>query len=258
MKRKLLVLLTAFCVLIAGTLTAYAAPVRLIDEADLLSSEQESQIAEKLNGISRQYQLDVVILTVESLDGATAEAYADDYYDENGYGPDGILLLVSTEEGDWWVSTAGYGITAITDAGLEYMADRFVPQLSDGEYAQAFETFADLCDSFLAQAKTGDPYDSHNLPKEPFSVVANLLIALVIGLVAALIVTGSMKSKLNTVRKKSKADDYVVGGSMRLTASRDLFLYTKVEKRERPKESSGSSTHTSSSGNTHGGGGGKF
>ena len=184
--------------------------------------------------------------------------FADDYYDYNGYRADGILLLVSMEDSNWWISTAGYGITAVTDAGLDYMSDQFVPYLSDEEFAQAFEKFADLCDEFITQAKTGDPYDSHNLPKEPFSLVTNLLIAFGIGLVVAWIVTGSMKAKLKTVRQQAKADDYIASGSLQLTHSRDLFLYTHLDRREKPKSGSGSSTHTSSSGTTHGGGGGKF
>jgi uncharacterized protein len=73
----------------------------------------------------------------------------------------------------------------------------------------------------------------------------------------ALIVTGKMRSDLVTVRQQVKADNYVIPGSLQLTNSRDLFLYSQVTKTERPK-SGGSSTHTSSSGRTHGGGGGKF
>ena len=162
------------------------------------------------------------------------------------------------EDSDWHVSTTGYGITAVTDAGLKYMSNEFVPLLSDGDYAEAFDTFADLCDSFITQAKTGDPYDSHNLPKEPFNFVVNLLVCLAIGFVVALIYTSKLKSELITVRKQVKADSYVTPGSLQLTGSRDLFLYTQVIKTERAQSGGGSSTHTSSSGTTHGGGGGKF
>ena len=182
--------------------------------------------------------------------------YADDYYDYNGYGVDGILLLISMEDRDWWVSTTGFGITAITDAGLEYISDRFVPYLSDGEYAEGFRVFAELCDEFLTQARTGDPYDFYNLPKGPFEFGINLVIALALGLITALISTGVMKAKLKSVRQQTKADAYMINGSMRLTQSRDIFLYSHLDRQEKPKE--GSTTHTSSSGRSHGGGGGKF
>ena len=256
--RKIVILLLLLCLLTALLPAAHGYTSRVVDDAALLTTEEHRQLTEIADQLSEKHNADIVIVTVVSTDGKSPMDFADDYYDYNGYRADGILLLVSMEDSDWWVSTTGYGITAITDAGLDYMSDRFVPYLSDGEFAQAFEKFADLCDEFITQAKTGDPYDSHNLPKEPFSLVTNLLIALGIGLVAAWIVTGSMKAKLKTVRQQAKADDYMTPGSLHLTYSRDLFLYTHLDRREKPKSDSGSSTHTSSSGTTHGGGGGKF
>ena len=102
-----------------------------------------------------------------------------------------------------------------------------------------------------------------NLPDEPFAVGINLLIALAVGLVAGVLVTGNMRRKLKTVRKQDRAASYVRQGSMKLTNQRDLYLYREIHRTERPKEtdsgsSGGSSTHTSSSGSTHGGGGGSF
>ena len=258
MKRKLFTLMLILCLVAGLSLTAYASSNHLVDDAGLLTDTEAANLEAKLSQISDRHNVDIVIVAVDSTDGKSPMDFADDYYDYNGYRADGILLLVSMEDSDWWVSTTGYGITAITDAGLDYMSDRFVPYLSDGEFAQAFEKFADLCDEFITQAKTGDPYDSHNLPKEPFSLVTNLLIAFGIGLVAAWIVTGSMKAKLKTVRQQAKADDYIASGSLQLTHSRDLFLYTHLDRQEKPQSDSGSSTHTSSSGTTHGGGGGKF
>ena len=258
MKRKLFTLMLILCLVAGLTLTAYAATGHLVDDAGLLTNTDAANLEAKLSQISDRYNVDVVIVTVDSTNGKSPMDFADDYYDYNGYRTDGILLLVSMEDSDWWVSTTGYGITAITDAGLDYMSDRFVLYFSDGEFAEGFDAFADLCDEFLAQAKTGDPYDNHNLPKDPFRFVRNLIVALVIGLVAAWFATGSMKAKLKTVHQQAKADDYIASGSLQLTKSRDLFLYTHLDRREKPKSSSGSSTHTSSSGTTHGGGGGKF
>ena len=49
------------------------------------------------------------------------------------------------------------------------------------------------------------------------------------------------------------------GGSLKLTEQKDLFLYRRVDRREKAESSSGgSSTHTSSSGETHGGASGSF
>ena len=239
---------------------------RVVDMAELLSDSDKTALLSKLDEISERQKLDIVVLTVNTLDGKTPRDYADDFYDYNGYGfgenKDGILLLVSMEDRDWWISTTGYGITALTDAGIEYISEKFLSDLSDGDYAQAFTTYAELCDQFITQAKTGEPYDIGNMPKEPFNVAWNILVAFVIGLVVAFVVTNIMKKQLKTVQLKSEANNYVKANSMILTENRDLFLYNQVSRRARPKEtdnsSGGSSTHTSSSGTSHGGGGGKF
>ncbi|MDD6220382.1 MAG: TPM domain-containing protein [Clostridia bacterium] len=242
---------------------------RVVDMAELLSDSDKTALLSKLDEISERQKLDIVVLTVNTLDGKTPRDYADDFYDYNGYGfgenKDGILLLVSMEDRDWWISTTGYGITALTDAGIEYISKKFLSDLSDGDYAQAFTTYAELCDQFITQAKTGEPYDIGNMPKEPFNIAWNILVAFVIGLVVAFVVTNIMKKQLKTVQLKSEANNYVKSNSMIVTENRDLFLYNQVSRRARPKEtdnrsgsSGGSSTHTSSSGSSHGGGGGKF
>ncbi|MGN0545007.1 MAG: TPM domain-containing protein [Acutalibacteraceae bacterium] len=239
---------------------------RVVDMAELLDDSEESALLSKLDEISERQQLDVVVVTADTLDGKTPMEYADDFYDYNGYGfgadKDGILLLVSMEERDWWISTTGYGITAFTDAGIDYISEQFLSKLSSGDYAGAFTSFADQCDDFITQAKTGEPYDTGNLPKGEFPLLSYILISLVVGLVFALIVTNIMKGKLKTVKMQTAAADYVRSGSLNITNSNDVFLYSHVNRRERVVESSsdssGSTTHTSSSGTSHGGGGGKF
>ena len=257
--KKLIIMLLALLITLSFAVPAFAeAMPRLVDQADLLTDAQEASLLSKLDSISNRQGMDVVVVTADTLDGKSPMAYADDFYDYNGYAEDGILLLVSMEDSDWWISTAGYGITAFTDAGIEYLGNRFVPSLSDGDYAGAFEIFADHCDEFITQAKTGDPYDTHNLPKEPFDFLLNLAVSFVIGLVIAAVATAVMKGKLKSVRAQAGASGYVKTGSMNVTHRQDLFLYRDVNRTAKPKDSSGSSTHTSSSGRSHGGGVGKF
>lgn len=248
--------------------------LRLVDDADLLSESEESSLLDLLNEISKRQQVDIVVVTVDSMGGESAMVYADDFYDYNGYGfgdeRDGILLLVSMEERDWYISTSGYGITAITDAGREYISEIFVADLSEGNYAAAFTSFANLCDDFVTQAKTGEPYDVGNLPGDMAAfLVGDFLISFVAAFIIALIATGIMRGQLKTVHFQSEADNYMKQGSMQLTKKNDLYLYRHIDRRKKPENNNtsnpssqgslgGSKTHTSSSGRTHGGGGGKF
>lgn len=268
----LLLLLLAYPVSVAANTVP-----RLTDEADLLSDSEETKLLATLDEISERQQADIVIVTKKSLKGKSAMEYADDYYDRKGYGfgeeKDGVLFLISMEERDWYISTKGFGITAVTDAGRDYMSEQFTGDLKEGEYAAAFTVFAGLCDDYLTQARTGTPYDVDFLPKEPFEFFGALITSLGIAFLISLIATGIMRSRLKSVHSQPAADSYIKKGSMKLTKETDLFLYRHVERKARPKEDNshrsagssaasvqtgGSKTHTSSSGATHGGGGGKF
>lgn len=236
---------------------------RLVDNADLLTDSEESTLLGKLDQISETHQCDVAVVTVNSLEGKGSTQYADDFFDYNGYGMGtdyaGILLLVSMEERDWAISTHGFGITAFTDAGLEYLENQFLSDLSNGYYADSFTAYANTCDEMLRQARNGSPYDYGNMPKEPFSLLW-IPIAIIGGMLLSFIVVSIMKSELKSVRQQAAANNYVKQGSLNIRESKDTYLYRKVDKREKPKNngSGGSSTHRSSSGRSHGGSRGKF
>ena len=255
MKKKILLILLSLVIGLCVSVPAFAAQAdgfaseyeRVQDLADLLSDSEEAALLEKLDELCERQKMEIVVLTTDTLEGLAPRDYADDIYDycDFGYGEDrdGALLLISMEDNDWYISTCGYGITVFTDAGIQYIGEQIKEDLSDGDFSEAFDKFVGLCDDFITQARSGDPYDSHNLPKEPLSLIW-IPISIAVGVCLSFIIVGNMKSKLKTVRFES----------------RDLFLYNTVTRTAKPKNnsSSGSSTHTSSSGSTHGGGGGKF
>lgn len=242
---------------------------RMNDSANVLTEDEDNELEDALEELSLRQSFDVVIATIESLesvDYTSMEEYADDLYDfcQFGYGADrdGVLLLVSVGDRKWHISTCGYGITAFTDAGIQYLGEQMTPDMADGDYAAAFRTFVQWSDAYIDAARSGRPYDVKNLPREPLSLMY-LFLALGIGLVLAWVVVSVMKSRLRSVAFQENAASYVREGSMNLTNSRELFLYRDVHRTERVEEkdsdsSGGSSTHTSSSGTTHGGGGGSF
>ena len=242
---------------------------RMNDNAGVLTEDEDNELEDALEELSLRQNFDVVIATIESLESVdydNMEQYADDLYDfcQFGYGADrdGVLLLVSVGDRKWHISTCGYGITAFTDAGIQYLGEQMTPDMADGDYAAAFRTFVQWSDAYIDAARSGRPYDVKNLPREPLSPMY-LFLALGIGLVLAWVIVGVMKSRLRSVAFQENAASYVREGSMNLTNQRELFLYRDVHRTEHVEEkdsdsSGGSSTHTSSSGTTHGGGGGSF
>ncbi len=276
MKKKLFALLLVLVLCLAAAVPVLADNEGFADEyyrvqdmAALLNGSEEEALNEKLDEISLRQNMDIIVATTEDLNGYSVREYADMLYEQClfGYGSDkdGLILLISMEDHDWCISTCGYGITAFTDAGIEYIGEQITPDLSEGNYVAAFSSYAELCDDLITQAKAGNPYgvddgdgDSTEPASQPLSLVW-IPVALVIGFIIAKIIVGNMKSALKTVKMQTAANSYVKSGSMNITENRDMFLYHTVTKTAKSKSSSsGSSTHSSSSGTTHGGGSGKF
>lgn len=238
---------------------------RVVDGADLLNDAEEEDLRDLFEEISERQEVDVVLVTVDSLEGKKPRDYADDFYDANGYGygsdADGILLLISMEERDYWISTTGYGIDVFTDAGIAYIAEQFLPDLSDGRYFDAFVIFGKQCDAFITQANKGEPYDEGNMPKEAFDWKLSILVSLGVGALIAFLTTAVLRGQLKSVIRQKGADNYFMQDSFAITNSKDWILYKDVKMTRRSSSSGssgGSSTHTGSSGSSHGGGGGKF
>ncbi|KXT77580.1 TPM domain-containing protein [Streptococcus sp. DD13] len=255
----------------AGTVYAEN-DTHVVDHAHLLTSQEKQELEQELDEISERQRFDIVVVTVNSTDGKTAEAYADDYFDQNGYGygttADGALLLVDMGQRNWHITTTGYGITALTDAGLVFIRDRFKGYLSAGKYMEAFRTYGRWVDRFVTEARSGKPYDKGHLP-----VTLQFWVIGAIGsvLLAAFIAYSWLqfkKRQLRTVFQKTGASDYLVPHSFSLEDKQRLFLYRTLHQTriERSSDSGGSgggggggsTTHTSSSGTSHGGLGGSF
>ena len=269
MKRKIITIIVSLILCMTLALPAAAMdgeehPPRLVDEAELLTDDEESSLADKLDAVSDKWQCDVTIVTVDSLGSKTATEFADDYFDYNGYGygdnDDGIMLVISMESRDWAITTHAFGIEAFTDAGQEYIMNKVIPPLGNESYSSAFSIFADQCDVFLEKARAGEPYDSHNLPKESHAKLYILWIipCLIAGAILAFVLTIKEKKSLKSVMKKAGAREYI--GKVEINEKHDKFLYRNLDKVliHDDDDDSGSSTHVSSSGETHRGSSGKF
>ncbi len=262
MTKRLTALLFVIMICVLSVVPAFATSdlPRLVDESDVLDSSQESELLSRLDSVSETHQFDLVVVIVDDFEGKSAQAYADDFFDYNGYGYgenyDGSLLLIGVNEGQRWISTCGFGVTAFTDAGIQYIGSKIVSDIETGYYYDAIDEYITLCEDFIIQAENGKPYDTGSLPKGSFKFFKNLLISLAVGFGVALIATLIMKAQLKSVRSQSAAADYMRSGSLKIYESRDMFLYRKVNRvKKAENNNSGSSTHTSSSGRTHGGGG---
>ncbi len=281
MKQKMLCLLLCLLLLSTLPLTVLAdeIPPLVVDNAGLMMQAEVEILRENALEMRRTYHMDIIILTVDNLGGKRPQDYADDFYDEDyGYGNNysGILFLLSMEERDWYISTYGDGIYALTDYGIQATAAKALPYLSRGDYFGGFAAWQNALVPYLDAFQAGTPIDGyaddsgdyyHGDQEETIyyeeDTSPSILLSLIIGLAAGGITIAVMRMGMNTKRPQHSAADYLKPGSYHLRTHQDLFLYSNVTKTARPKNTGssgggGSSVHRSSSGRRHGGGGGKF
>jgi len=255
MKAKLFLLSMAMLIISAPLF----AKSRVVDSAGLLSASEAASLQSLADTISATYNFDLVIVTENDIGNARPRDYADDFFDNNGYGigqnRDGCLFLVVMGTRDYWFSTSGRGIGIFSNAAGDKLEKDTVNLLSNGNYYNAFAAFLNDWDEFLGLDLKGMHYNifyEYNL----IMVAIAWLVSLGIGF----LIVGIWKKGMNTALPQTQAAAYVVPGSLSFAVKQDQFLYSHVSKTARASDSgsSGGGIHTGSSGMSHGGRGGKF
>lgn len=256
---------------------------RVYDQAELFSEAQKEALQQRISELTGQLQLDIVIVTTNHTDGKTSRDYADDFYDENGFGfgeeYDGLLLLINMQDREVYISTCGKAIEYFTDARIEAVLDEIYHHLPGGNYSEGSFAFLNEVERYVRAGVPEGQYTVHEKdlakqpkqPKQPKQKqqtttedFINLLkfsffVSVAIGAISVLVMAFNNRGRPSVDR-----DTYLQG--FKLTLSEDKYYNTRVTKTKIPKNtgsgggSSGgmSTTHTSSSGRTHGGGGRSF
>lgn len=152
MKRLLISLFIAFII----PFTVYAASVpsvdnskKIYDYADVLSSEEESELYDLVEKYSSDNNLDLVFVTIEENPyGSTeedTEKYAVDFYDENKFGigedKSGVLVIIDFDSQYAYLITKGSAEKIYDEQIVEVFHDKAYDYLIDEEYFDAFKSY---------------------------------------------------------------------------------------------------------------------
>ena len=228
---------------------AFASYDHVVDQAELLTSKERAKLDDLLDSYIEKTGMDLVVVTTDDAGGKTAEEYADDFYDENGYGigkdNSGALLLIDMDNRMIWISTTGEMIDRLTDSKIDSVIDAGYDDLVDGDYDECLTA----CVQKLGKYARGR-----------YIAAWEAVAALILGLAAAFMTGRTVKANYK-VKKNHAIYPYREKSNFALTANSDAFVNTFVTTRviaSSSGSSGGSSTHTSSSGSSHGGGGRSF
>lgn len=150
--KKILSVLSILFLLITVQVYAIVDPMEntwVHDYADIISEEAEKEINERVDALNGGAQ--VVVVTVDFLDGMSAQDYAYKLFNEWGIGDkdkdNGVLLLVSMgEEQYYYLQGSGLEKTLPSSTLGSICDDYLVDDLGDGNYDRAFvNTVDEIC-----------------------------------------------------------------------------------------------------------------
>lgn len=252
--KRLVSILTAVLLLAVLILPASAAEnpeCCVYDMEGLLSDEAYLELEALAQDISRERQCAVYFVSVEDYrdygNGGIFDV-AREIYLANDFGlgenRDGVLLLLSMADRDYSLIGHGFGETALTDYGREYICEHFLDDFAENNWYDGVRDYLTYTDGLLAQAREGRIYDRGSWITSGALWLWSLIFGGVLAALVCLIQRAAMKKK---VREKSDAVQYLEGGAVNITRRRDVFSHaTEVrQKIEKDTGSSGSHSHSS-------------
>ncbi len=245
---------------------------KIYDFANLFTESQENILYNDVSSFINEYDMDMVIVTINDNNKSSSMAYADDFYDYNYFGVgstnDGLLLLIDMDNRVVWISTTGKAILMYDDARIDDILDYVQDELVDANYYNAGLEFISESKYY---AEKGIPSSNSNMTidkdgnyVERFDIMSYILRVFPIPTIITLVVILIGVTSHRNVKKAVFAKEYLKENTVRITGRQDKFLrsntasYRISSSSSGSSSSGGSSTHSGSSGVSHGGGGRSF
>ena len=263
MKRLISIMAAVFLLaLLAIPAAAAEAPEYCVyDNAGLLGDIEYQTLEDYAQEISTQRQCAVYFVTVDDFRNyGEGDIYnvARQFFLDNDFGmgeeKDGVMLILSMEDRDRSLIVHGFGETALTDYGQEYICEHFRDDFADNDWFHGVYDYLTYTDDLLSQAREGRIYDRYNWITGGVLWVWSLILGVVISLIVCGIQRAMMRKK---VHEQTSALDYVQG-DIHITRKRDVYSHTTEVRRKIEKKDSGSSGSHSHSSDGFSGTSGKF
>lgn len=253
---SLLVILLLVGISLPGLAAAAGETKKLVyDEAGLLTQDEYNELNAMANEYGAERETDIIIYTSPNEAGADVMKMTQDFYDEMGPGYDkqhGNAVILTLDMNNREIYLAGFykAKEYLGDSRLDKIRNRITPNLSDGNYEQAFATYI----------KTAHDYMGYKPGVNP----DNILFKLWFQVIVAIAIGGGIVSWMAynaggrvTVQRQTYED----GSTSGVLDHRDQYIRTTVTRRKIEKSSSGGGGGgggTTGGGHSHSGSRGSF
>lgn len=253
MKRLIFIMVAALllALLIIPASAAESLESCIYDTEGLLTDEEYWTLEDYAQEISEQRQCAVYFVTVDDFrsygDGDIFNVARQIFLDNDfgmGESRDGVMLILSMAERDYCLLAHGFGDTALTDYGKDYISEEFLDNFADNDWYGGCLDYLACTDELLSQAREGNIYDRGSWITSGVLWLWSLVLGAVTALIVCLIQRGIMSRK---VRMQSNAMEYLQG-DVNITRKRDVYSHTTEIRHKIEKNNSGSSGDHSHSG----------
>lgn len=208
------------------------------DEAELLTEEQETALAEVMEGITAYGNVAFVSVAENS---SSAESFARTFYQLQFGTRSGTLFLIDMDNRKIWIHSDGAVYKVITTAYANTITDNVYRYASDKEY---YECAAEAYEQILALLE-GQKI------AQPMKYISNALLAMIL----ALLINFGLVCYFTRLRKPAEAE-LLRNIEKRFATTKPTATFTRETKVYDPVESSSSSSGGGGGGGSSSGGGG--
>lgn len=142
-------LLLAFSLLLSSAL----AWGDVVDNADILTDDQEAQITARINKLRRNNGQDFAFLSTDDFICFDPVEFGAFYWDQNGFGlgldHSGVLVYLDMNIRMMVIITSGQARSDIDNNKVDAILDAAMPLLQKGEYCDAVILALDMADEYI-------------------------------------------------------------------------------------------------------------
>lgn len=233
-----------------------AATSHVIDDADLLTSEEEIELDQKASQIAQDYGINVLMLTTYYV--GDSDVYARDYiesYGEQNFSEGYIGYCIDMSDRSYWVD--GYGSETLKyfdQSDTDDISSDVEDDLADEEFGESMNTFLNQVDRHLAKAtKKYGFFTNIILNKGGYMVMS--IFGFVFAILIAAMMTYSKMHRHQDKKEKITADEYC--DPVQLEGKNEQLIRTYQTRVPVPKADTSSSSGGGGGGG-HVGSGGHF
>ena len=265
--KRISAFLCAFLLIVcSGICVSAESKSKLIDDAGLFTSSEQTEIEARLEEVSDKTGWDVIVYTnFNGVKSDETEDYYNRYYDNHDFGKgsdrSGVMFTIDMGSEKRQITTKGEAMYYFGNDRLSRLKNDIVSNINSREYKEAVLVFVEYTEEFFDSGKADDAdLDNIKLAEKEANPLLYALkhYGIIAGAIALVVATITVVSVGHRYKHNGKQGTYDLKSNSvtNLTASNDIFLNKTVTVTvDRDDDDRDSSSSSSSSSSSHGGGG---